>query len=108
MGAVGRRGEVPQGRRPPRRRAAFGPAPTNTARALADGFSRTLDRLLVGEPDAAERLAMCEDAGRYRLDGTRIRLGSDFNNTPVDPAVPVRAWCLCTPSSKAATRCARG
>jgi len=79
------------------RRAAFGPSPADTARALADGFPRTLDRLLVGEPDAAERLAMCEDAGRYLLDGSRIRLIPDFgnNNTP-DPAVPVRAWWLYT------------
>jgi hypothetical protein len=78
------------------RRAAFGPSPADTARALADGFPRTLDLLLAGEPDAADRLAMCEDAGRYLLDGGRIRLGFDFNNNPVDPAIPVRAWWLYT------------
>ncbi len=78
------------------RRAAFGPSPADTTRALADGYERTLTRLLDGEPDAADRLAMCEDAGRYLLDGTRIRLGFDFNNNPVDPAVPVRGWWLYT------------
>jgi hypothetical protein len=78
------------------RRAAFGPSPADTTRALADGFPRTLDRLTAGEPDAADRLAMCEDAGRYLLDGGRIRLGFDFNNNPTDPAVPVRAWWLYT------------
>jgi hypothetical protein len=78
------------------RRAAFGPSPGDTARALADGYQRTLDRLLAGEPDAADRLAMCEDAGRYLLDGTRIRLGFDFNNNPSDPAIPVRGWWLYT------------
>jgi hypothetical protein len=78
------------------RRAAFGPSPADTARALADGFPRTLDRLLSGEPDAAERLAMCEDAGRYLLDGGTIRLRPDFSNNRDDPAVPVRAWWLYT------------
>ena len=78
------------------RRAAFGPSPSDTTRALADGFPRTLDRLLTGEPDAAERLAMCEDAGRYLLDGTSIRFRIEFNNTTPDPAVPVRAWWLYT------------
>jgi hypothetical protein len=47
------------------RRAAFGPSPADTDRALADGFPKTLDRLLAGDPNAAANLEMIVDTGRY-------------------------------------------
>src|SRR5437763_4543159 len=45
------------------RRAAFGPSPADTDRALAEGFGATLDRLMKGEPDAAEMLEVMADTG---------------------------------------------
>jgi hypothetical protein len=56
------------------RRAAFGPSPSDTDRALADGFPKTLDRLLTGEPDAAERLELLTDTGRYYSDPVQLRV----------------------------------
>jgi hypothetical protein len=56
------------------RRAAFGPSPADTDRALEDGFARTLDRLMAGEPDAAERLELLTDTGRYYSDPLQLRV----------------------------------
>lgn len=56
------------------RRAAFGPSPAETDRALAEGFAKTLDRLAGGEPDAAERLELLTDTGRYYSDPVQLRV----------------------------------
>jgi len=56
------------------RRAAFGPSPADTDRALADGFTKTLARILAGDPDAADRLALLTDAGRYYSDPVQLRV----------------------------------
>src|SRR5437588_1988161 len=55
------------------RRAAFGPSPADTDRALAEGFPGTLDRLTAGEPDAAGNLEMLADTGAYIADVTQLR-----------------------------------
>ena len=63
------------------RRAAFGPSSADTKRALADGLPKTLDRLMAGEPGAAELLEMLADAGRSIASGSeaerlpRLRAG---------------------------------
>ena len=56
------------------RRAAFGPTPADTDRALADGFPKTLARLLAGEPDAAAWLDVFTDTGRYLKDDLQLRV----------------------------------
>jgi hypothetical protein len=55
------------------RRAAFGPGPADTDRALADGFPRTLDRLISGDPEAAGNLEMLADTGAYIADVVQLR-----------------------------------
>jgi uncharacterized protein (DUF1800 family) len=65
------------------RRAAFGASPADTKRALADGLPKTLDRLLAGDPGAAELLEMLADAGRS------IASGSEAERLP-----RLRAWWL--------------
>jgi len=57
------------------RRAAFGPSPADTKRALADGFDATLDRLMTGEADAAEWLDLFTKTGHYFRNDTEIRVG---------------------------------
>jgi len=55
------------------RRAAFGPSPSATARALADGFEKTLDRLMTGESDA-ELSDTLKDTGRYFRSDAELRI----------------------------------
>jgi hypothetical protein len=56
------------------RRAAFGPSAADTERALNDGFEKTLDRLLTGEPDAPQLLELLSDAGHYLKSDLQIRV----------------------------------
>jgi hypothetical protein len=56
------------------RRAAFGPTPAETDRGLKDGPETTLNRLLSGEPDAADRLEVLLDTGRYMKNDTQLRV----------------------------------
>jgi hypothetical protein len=55
------------------RRAAFGPSPKDTETALAAGAEKTLDRLMTGEPDAAEMLDLLMDTGKYYTDPVQLR-----------------------------------
>ncbi|QJW94579.1 DUF1800 domain-containing protein [Frigoriglobus tundricola] len=55
------------------RRAAFGPTPQETEKALAIGLPKTLDGLLAGEPDAADRLDLLTESGKYYTDTTSLR-----------------------------------
>jgi hypothetical protein len=55
------------------RRAAFGARPAELERALADGPAKTLDRLLAGEPDAADRMELLAETGRYYTDLASLR-----------------------------------
>ncbi len=55
------------------RRAAFGPTPQETEKALEVGLPKTLDTLLAGEPDAADRLDLLTESGRYYTDTTSLR-----------------------------------
>lgn len=55
------------------RRAGFGATPTELERALTDGFPKTLDRLLTGEPDAAERLELLTETGQYYNEPSNLR-----------------------------------
>ena len=56
------------------RRAAFGATPAELDRALADGFSKTLERLLKGEPDAADRLELLTESGQYYTEPANLRV----------------------------------
>src|SRR5437773_954893 len=58
------------------RRAAFGPSPADTDRARSDGFEKTLDRLMKGEPDAPTLLdlELLTDTGRYFKDPLQLRV----------------------------------
>lgn len=55
------------------RRAAFGATDARIAAALKDGPAKTLDVLLSGEPDAAERLELLTETGRYYSDPASLR-----------------------------------
>ena len=55
------------------RRAAFGARPAEIERARADGFVKTLDRLLAGAPDAEELFEVFTEAGRECGDPARLR-----------------------------------
>ena len=55
------------------RRAAFTARPAELDQALADGVSKTLDRLLAGEPDAADRLDLLSETGKYYSDPASLR-----------------------------------
>src|SRR4051812_36235397 len=55
------------------RRAAFGASPTELDRALKAGYEKTLDRLLNGEPDAAERWEVLSEVGSYFTKHVQIR-----------------------------------
>lgn len=55
------------------RRAAFGPSPADTKQALADGFEKTLDRLMIGEPDAPELLDTLARTGHYMRNDHELR-----------------------------------
>jgi uncharacterized protein (DUF1800 family) len=56
------------------RRAAFGATPEEIDAALTDGFPKTLDRLLAGEPDAADRQELLTETGRYYTDPGNLRV----------------------------------
>ncbi len=56
------------------RRAAFGANPAETEQALKDGPQKTLERLMVGRPDAAELLEVYTDAGEYFRDIGQLRV----------------------------------
>lgn len=56
------------------RRAAFGATPAEIDAALKAGFPKTLDRLLGGEPDAADRLELLNETGRYYSDPANLRV----------------------------------
>ena len=47
------------------RRAAFGPTTAEIDKAASHGFPKTLDRLMTGEPDAAERMELLNETGQY-------------------------------------------
>ena len=47
------------------RRAAFGATSRAIDTALADGLEKTLGRLVAGEPDAADRLDLLTETGKY-------------------------------------------
>ena len=53
------------------RRAAFGAKPDEIARALAEGFPKTLERLLVGAPDANELLGLFTEIGQVLQGNSR-------------------------------------
>src|SRR4051812_18815639 len=55
------------------RRAAFGAADADLDRAVAAGLPKTLDKLTAGEPDAADRLALLTETGKYYSDTTSLR-----------------------------------
>jgi hypothetical protein len=55
------------------RRAAFGARPADVEAALAGGAAKTLDRLLAGEPDAADRLELLTETGAYYTDPVSLR-----------------------------------
>ncbi|MCE9567025.1 MAG: DUF1800 domain-containing protein [Planctomycetes bacterium] len=56
------------------RRAAFGATPTEIDAALKDGFPKTLDRLLKGEPDAADRLELLTETGQFYTEPANLRV----------------------------------
>lgn len=55
------------------RRATFGATPAEMERAMADGFEKTLARLLAGEPDTAERTDLLTETGQYYSDPANLR-----------------------------------
>jgi hypothetical protein len=55
------------------RRAAFGGRPADLEKALADGVPKTLDNLFTGEPDAADRLDLLTETGKYYTDPASLR-----------------------------------
>jgi uncharacterized protein (DUF1800 family) len=55
------------------RRAAFGARPAELEKALADGREKTLEKLLAGEPDKADRLDLLNETGRYYTDPGSLR-----------------------------------
>ncbi len=55
------------------RRAGFGATASEAERAQSEGFSRTLDRLLTGGPDAQTRLEVFEESGKYAKNITELR-----------------------------------
>lgn len=55
------------------RRAAFGPSPADTARALADGPEKTLDRLLAGEPNPQLSDDFLASTGGFYTDPVGLR-----------------------------------
>ena len=55
------------------RRAGFGAAPAEIDAALAAGLPKTLDKLLAGEPDAADRLELLTETGKYYADMPSLR-----------------------------------
>ena len=56
------------------RRAVFGATPAEIDAALKNGFPKTLERLLAGEPDAAERLELLTETGKYYTEPGNLRV----------------------------------
>lgn len=56
------------------RRAAFGATPAEADRALAEGLPKTLAHVLAGEPDAADRLELLTETGRYYTEPVNLRV----------------------------------
>src|SRR6188768_2878169 len=56
------------------RRAAFSATPAEIETARADGLAKTIDRLMTGEPDAAERLELLTETGKYYNEPANLRV----------------------------------
>jgi hypothetical protein len=56
------------------RRAAFGPTTAEIHKAASDGFAKTLDHLMTGEPDAAERMELFNETGQYYNEPANLRV----------------------------------
>jgi hypothetical protein len=56
------------------RRAAFGATPAELDAAAEQGFPKTLERLLAGSPDAAERVELLTETGRYYNEPANLRV----------------------------------
>jgi hypothetical protein len=56
------------------RRAAFGPTAADIERAAADGLPKTLDKLMAGEPDAAERQELLTETGQFYNEPANLRV----------------------------------
>src|SRR5205809_50208 len=56
------------------RRAAFGATPAEIDAALKDGFAKTLDRILAGESDAADRLELLTETGKFYTEPGNLRV----------------------------------
>ncbi len=56
------------------RRAAFGATPAEVDAALKLGFTKTLEQLLVGEPDAASRLELLTESGQFYTEPGNLRV----------------------------------
>ena len=55
------------------RRAAFGPTSLDIETALKDGVEKTLAKLMAGEPDAADRLELLSETGKYYTEPFSLR-----------------------------------
>src|SRR5262245_56959849 len=51
------------------RRAAFGATPEELRRADREGLAKTLDRMMIGEPTAEDRLRLLADTGKRAAAG---------------------------------------
>jgi len=56
------------------RRAAFGATPAEIDAALKNGFPKTLAHLLEGEADAADRLELLTETGRFYTEPSNLRV----------------------------------
>ena len=56
------------------RRAGFGATPAETDKALADGLPKTLAHFTTGEPDAADRLDLLTETGKYYTEPVNLRV----------------------------------
>lgn len=56
------------------RRAGFGATPVEVDRAVAEGFPKSLDKLLLGAPDANELVELFTELGQYGKEADNIRV----------------------------------
>lgn len=56
------------------RRAAFGATPAEIDTALADGFPKTLERLILGRPDADGLLELFSETGEFYDEPSKLRM----------------------------------
>ena len=56
------------------RRAGFGATPAETDKAIADGLSKTLAHFMTGDPDAADRLELLTETGKYYTEPVNLRV----------------------------------